>query len=214
MNCMQWLSCVHIITITRHGNLTGEPLWPRRLSIEIQQAYVLISIYIYIHICWVRCCALDVTPPDVHSCISAYPLNRSTAGMSPPGFAVGSSVQPLHLCIYMYIYIYICVYIYIYIYIPAAVILIVEHTTTACREYLYRSDVYIHKNSCLMHVCYCGSSSAHQALHSAPRKCAKESVLKLLAQAGAKQTSPYVLTPCPRTHTWRRTERCKSIILR
>ena len=116
--------------------------------------------------------------------------------------------------IYVYIYIYICVYIYIYIYIPAAVILIVEHTTTACREYLYRSDVYIHKNSCLMHVCYCGSSSAHQALHSAPRKRAKESVLKLLAQAGAKQTSPYVLTPCPRTRTWRRTERCKSIILR
>ena len=115
---------------------------------------------------------------------------------------------------YIYVYIYIFVYIYIYIYIPAAVILIVEHTTTACREYLYRSDVYIHKNSCLMHVCYCGSSSAHQALHSAPRKCAKESVLKLLAQAGAKQTSPYVLTPCPRTHTWRRTERCKSIILR
>ena len=142
----------------------------------------------------------------------AYPLNRSTAGMSPPGFAVGSSVQPLHLCIYMYIYIF--VYIYIYIYIPAAVTLIVEHTTTAYREYLYLSDVYIHKNSCLMHVGYCGSSSAHQALHSAPRMRAKESVLKLLVQAGAKQTSPYVLTPCPQTSTWRRTEWCKSVILR
>jgi hypothetical protein len=114
MNCMQWLSCVHIITITRHGNLTGEPLWPRRLSIEIQQAYVLISIYIYIHICWVRCCALDVTPPDVHSCISIKQEYR---------WHVPARIRSRFECttlafmyIYVYIYIYICVYIYIYIY--------------------------------------------------------------------------------------------------
>ena len=212
MNCMQWLSCVHIITITRHGNLTGEPLWPRRLSIEIQQAYVLISIYIYTYMLGKMLCFRCHTPgcSQLHIRISIKQEYR---------WHVTARIRSRFECttlafMYIYVYIYIFVYIYIYIYIPAAVILIVEHTTTACREYLYRSDVYIHKNSCLMHVCYCGSSSAHQALHSAPRKRAKESVLKLLAQAGAKQTSPYVLTPCPRTHTWRRTERCKSIILR
>ena len=167
-------------------------------------------IYIYIHICWVRCCALDVTPPDVHSCISIKQEYR----WHVPARIRSRFECPTLAFMYIYVYIYIFVYIYIYIYIPAAVTLIVEHTTTAYREYLYLSDVYIHKNSCLMHVGYCGSSSAHQALHSAPRMRAKESVLKLLVQAGAKQTSPYVLTPCPQTSTWRRTEWCKSVILR
>ena len=90
-------------------------------------------IYIYIHICWVRCCALDVTPPDVHSCISIKQEYR---------WHVPARIRSRFECptlafmyIYVYIYIYLCIYIYIYTFqlpSPSSLSTPPQHTGSIC----------------------------------------------------------------------------------